>query len=857
MAITPVQQQNIDKPQMTYRDAKTPIKTHNLTHPLPAQGHLVHDSLLSIPKFWLKDIAYDIKAVKDGLSGKANDHQTGRLNDVGLKLGGIGIATYLASRTTDPKMRMMEYVGLGAFLASMSLYPMIAINAPSRMVQGYDIGKQYIDDQGRKKSVYQDGNYIPMDMYRGEYVGEDLDIMGDRMGIPRGIKNRNELIKEQARKTAIQNNTLWMLGAGFATPVMTALLCFGMERLLTPVMEKVRNNRYNSKITEALKQTKEMTLNIDEIDTNSLSKKVQKFLEKYQGKELPKEDFNKLVEMLSQGTDENLKQGIKEDLEKLFKSEKNGFVLGDNFYDDITKTIKESTNGRQKATLNEVFAPTKAEIEQAIKNTGSDGKYLTSEQIHKFKDELKKIFQNRIEAQPKGKDFLYMEQSNILENISKAVQKTPSVFVSEKGIADITDYAKVLGDFKANDDILRKSQLFKIGHAPETVLARSYKRFEDAVFEVLNIKYSELKQMKESEQFTKEIIEKKIEALTQNEEKYKKAIEKLSGVISDMEVKLHGDAVTESNLKDLINAYENNYNNTARRINNIGEGKFAKTIDKLVKQDVNTLPKENTLKTKEDLLKLIDGVNDPVKVNWNQDYGKAVTEFAEQYSKGVGSSKQLKITNIIERIQGVKNGQYRILHALDVYKRKIPNDEYHRELNKKIKEVLLQATSSNHTLKLGTDNNPQYYKDIMDRGLADGLEQATKDAMEKTKGTDKGDVLARFERYLERFRNVIGNNDIDFTKPDHKLVGDLKDEFRVNQNTDSITRMQKFNLIAQNPVEFFKNASKTRFENQKWLRIASAIGGSVLAATVLIQFCFGKIKNPHNIQKQVSDDKNS
>ena len=51
------------------------------------------------------------------------------------------------------------------------------------------ITKEYIDDMGRKKSVYQDGNYIPMDMYRGEYVGEDLDIMGDRMGIPRDIKN--------------------------------------------------------------------------------------------------------------------------------------------------------------------------------------------------------------------------------------------------------------------------------------------------------------------------------------------------------------------------------------------------------------------------------------------------------------------------------------------------------------------------------------------------------------------------------------------------------------------------------------------------------------------------------------------
>ena len=37
--------------------------------------------------------------------------------------------------------------------------------------------------------------------------------------------------------------------------------------------------------------------------------------------------------------------------------------------------------------------------------------------------------------------------------------------------------------------------------------------------------------------------------------------------------------------------------------------------------------------------------------------------------------------------------------------------------------------------------------------------------------------------------------------------------------------------------------------------MASAIGGSVIAATVLTQFCFGRIKNPHNIEaKQVSND---
>ena len=129
--------------------------------------------------------------------------------------------------------------------------------------------------------------------------------------------------------------------------------------------------------------------------------------------------------------------------------------------------------------------------------------------------------------------------------------------------------------------------------------------------------------------------------------------------------------------------------------------------------------------------------------------------------------------------------------------------------------------------------------------------------MKQTEKAEKGDVLGRFTKYLERFRVVIGNNEIDFTKPDHKLTDDVGKDVRGKYHPDSLTRLQKFNLISQNPVEFFKKASKTRFENQKWLRIASAIGGSVIAATVLIQFCFGKIRNPHNIQKQVSDDKNS
>lgn len=847
MAINPVQPKT-EIHQNTYRDSKKPIKTDGLVHPRVARGRLVHHSLLSIPEFWLKDFAYDMKALKQGFSGKAKDYQTGRLNDVGLKLGGIGIATYLASQTTDPKMRVMEYVGLGTFLACMSLYPMIAINAPSRLIQGYDIGKEYIDDQGRKKSVFQDGNYIPYDMYQGKYAGEDLDIIGDRMGIPRGIKNRHDLIKEQMRKIAIQNNTLWMLGAGFATPVMTALICCGLERVISPVMELLRNGRCNSKISNMLNKTQKMTLNVDDIDTNKLGKKVEKLIAEYQNKELPQEVFDKLVKVLSDETDAILASGIKEDILKLLKNEKQAFLLSDTLVDDIAEIIKISGTGRNPVTYKQIFSPTRNEIEHALERVGSDGKYITAEQLKDFKEELKNIFGEKIEASSGNKDALHMQKHNIIDNISKSIQKTPSMYVSEKSVKDITNFANVLGDFKANDKILCKCKSIKVEYAPETMLARSYKKFENVLFNALDIKFGELKQMKESETYTKEILEKKIQALVSNKEKYKKTIEKLTGIMAKTEVRLHGESEKESYLKDLISAFENNYNKTAKRINNIGEGKFSETINKLIKEDVNNAL-SNTIKDREDLFNIIDGVKKPF-LSKTGDYGYDAMQYAKELSKGVGSSKRMVISRIIDRVQGVENSQRRMIHTLDYFSREVPKDEYGKHLNETIKDVLLQATSADHTLKLHTDNNPRYYYDLMNEGWNKPVQESTEKAMVSAGEITRGDVYARFNKYLKRFRDIIGQNDIDFKKPDHKFGEAITELYK----TDSNTLLQKFNLVAQNPVDFFKKSAKTRFENQKWLRIASAIGGTVLAATVLAQFCFGKVKNPQNIQKQVNDD---
>ena len=125
------------------------------------------------------------------------------------------------------------------------------------------------------------------------------------------------------------------------------------------------------------------------------------------------------------------------------------------------------------------------------------------------------------------------------------------------------------------------------------------------------------------------------------------------------------------------------------------------------------------------------------------------------------------------------------------------------------------------------------------------------------KATDKaiaeGSIKTRFQQYLVRFRNILGNNTLDFPKPDHTLDTSVLN----NYVKGSKTRMSTFNLVGQNPVDFVKNAAERRYGNQKWVRTASAIAGTVLGATLLAQLCFGKIRNPHNIEKKVEDGSNN
>src|SRR5574344_480939 len=166
--------------------------------PLQGKGHLVKSNIFDTPGIMIKDLAYDVKSLKHGLKGDANDHQLGKLNDVGMKLGGLAVAGYLFSKRQTPATKLMEFVGLGSFFGTMALWPKVALQLPAKLIHGFNIQQQYVDAQGRKKPFFQDPQFTPWDLMSNEEVNK----IGDRLHVDKNAENRRALIQEKMKKIA-------------------------------------------------------------------------------------------------------------------------------------------------------------------------------------------------------------------------------------------------------------------------------------------------------------------------------------------------------------------------------------------------------------------------------------------------------------------------------------------------------------------------------------------------------------------------------------------------------------------------------------------------------------------------------
>lgn len=257
-------------------------------NPMQAVIHSVQDTGADIANFF--------KAVKDG---KVGDNSLGRINDVGMKFGAGIIATFLALNSKTTTEKIMKFVGGATFIAVMDLWPKLFINLPARLVHGFDIGQKYISAQGEKKDFFIDNQFLPWDAYSKEELTE----IGKRTGIDINSENGEEKIKRKMQKVALQNRTLWMLTAGFATPLLTSVVAGKLENYVQNGIIKHNYNKAMKQIEKAgsvdnlLANSKASSIDLQksEMRLNSLFKN-------HQTGELDESFFKKLSKELSLDT---------------------------------------------------------------------------------------------------------------------------------------------------------------------------------------------------------------------------------------------------------------------------------------------------------------------------------------------------------------------------------------------------------------------------------------------------------------------------------------------------------------------------------------------------------------------------
>lgn len=213
--------------------------------PNEAKAVLVEEGILGNPITAVKDIAKDTKNFFSAIkTGKMGDNNLGRINDLGLKIGAALIATGLAIHSKTKTQSLMRFIGGATFIGAMSLWPKLFINLPARLVHGFRIDRKYISAQGDKKDFFLDNQFLVWDAYPEEQLRKDAK----NAGIDYDAKNGKEKIQRKMQKTALQNRALWMATAGFATPLMTAMIGNYVE----PVVKEAVINQEVKKVKKQI-----------------------------------------------------------------------------------------------------------------------------------------------------------------------------------------------------------------------------------------------------------------------------------------------------------------------------------------------------------------------------------------------------------------------------------------------------------------------------------------------------------------------------------------------------------------------------------------------------------------------------
>jgi len=339
----------------------------------PASGELIKENIFQSAGSTIKSYADYVKYFyKAAFKGEGTDYSIGKVNDLAIRAGSLGIATVLATTKLFPFAKGMEFVGLSTWFASMALWPKI-LAAPIKALYGVDINQKYKDSYGRRKDVFEDNQYRPMDIFRyvdvnGRPMSKEeyykkydtdyvyLNKFADKRKIPKNIKNRNEAAMNEMGQIAVQGKTISMLTAGFMTPVLSSLAADALQNPLKNYLNEQRYNIQNKNITQLtekieniLKDTsKSYATNIDKVFTDlnlEISPKIYtEFESLLSGNgEMTKAEFEKLEKYLEKryfGT--GIHTSIKSAMSKDTKMTEPFIKINEQLKADLTQISKKA-----------------------------------------------------------------------------------------------------------------------------------------------------------------------------------------------------------------------------------------------------------------------------------------------------------------------------------------------------------------------------------------------------------------------------------------------------------------------------------------------------------------------------------
>ncbi len=832
-----VQQYNSDKAVKDF-DVNKELANRTFIKPLPSNGKLVRPTLFDMPSEIAKGWKYDWNAFVHAAKGEANDHELGRLNDVGMKLGGLAIASYLFTKKSTPMTKVFEFIGLGSFFGAMDLWPKLFLQIPAYLIHGVNVRQQYEDSFGRKKMFYLDHQFIPWDLYSDEEINK----IGDRMRVPKDIPNRREFIQEKMRKIALQNNTMWMLTAGFATPIMSALICNALEKSVSRYQDRKINKDADDMLTNFNQE-------VAKFDFSKNQAKLEKFLEDNKGKPLSEEMFKEVHSNLTEGLDAVTANALKKDLRELLPVG-DKYNLSEGTIDNVRNLIKTTF---AKASLSEEDLARIIPDNDRIMNVFSQQNLLNTES--KDFSEHSKIIQNLMDEgiakfaaenpyDPKVKDLKFLVSQLVHSSergkesaLFKALKFQPSAVLNDDMVNVLRNTAATMSSFRSKVLVLDHFAYRKAAQAPETILANSWNEITESLMKTMKFTPDEITHARLDREIAGSIFRNKLEDIVANKDSYNAFVIEMDRLLSG----LHDKMASLDKLEEELGHISDNSPNS-----------YASCVNSTYTEAAESLKNNKMFNAAETLV----------------GYGNS-TET---------SLRDIQLSFVSDRIKGVKSSFYRILDMADMYykishisdidaSKYLPATmlrEVKEELVELAKVTLLEGHSSDFAVKLFQNRNPNPNKTdfsqietkdgrVVNRylGTHEAVELAERsndknafdtvmklmfewDLHSDTNNKISNSVFYQdFKNYRKNALDFLGG-DFYFVKPYHLVNG---------RRIDTSSEL-KFLLTGCAPDEMFLKLFNQSFNSRKWFSTFGKLGAGLVGVTVLSQFFMGRMKIP-------------